>query len=82
MATAARWLKNCSNKQTNKQILSINNHNFYNYVHMIHSDELEINDTTQSNISASYLDILFNIDSNGRLTTALCDKLFAFLLVK
>jgi hypothetical protein len=51
-------------------VLSINNHNFHNYVHLIYHDELEIKDTTESDKSASYLDILFNIDSNGRLTTS------------
>jgi hypothetical protein len=53
---------------------TINNHNFHNYVHLIYPDQLEINDTTESNKSSSYLDILLNIDSNGRLTTSLYDK--------
>jgi hypothetical protein len=51
-------------------VLSINNHNFHNYVHLIYPDELEIKDTTESDKSASYLDILMNIDFNGRLTTS------------
>ena len=55
-------------------VLSINNHNFHNYVHLIYPDELDIKDTTESDKSASYLDILLNIDSNGRLTTSLYDK--------
>jgi hypothetical protein len=55
-------------------VLSINNHNFHNYVHLIYSDELEIKNTTDSDNSASYLDILLNIDSNGRLTTSRYDK--------
>ena len=55
-------------------VLSINNHNFRNYVHLIYPDELDIKTTTESDISASYLDILLNIDSNGRLTTTLYDK--------
>jgi hypothetical protein len=55
-------------------VSSINNHNFHNYVHLIYPDELEIMDTTESDKSASYLDILLNIDSNGRLTTSLNDK--------
>jgi hypothetical protein len=38
-------------------VLSINNHNFHNYVHLIYPDELEIKDTTESGKSASYLDI-------------------------
>jgi hypothetical protein len=41
-------------------VLSISNTDFYN------PDELEIKDITESDISASYLDILLNIDSNGR----------------
>jgi hypothetical protein len=44
------------------------------YVHLINLDELEIKDTIESDKSASYLDILFNIDSNGRLTSLLYDK--------
>jgi hypothetical protein len=55
-------------------VFSINNHNFHNYVNMIYLDELEIKDTTEFDKSASYLDILLNIDSNGRLTTSLYDK--------
>jgi hypothetical protein len=35
-------------------------------------------DTTESDISASYLDIFLNIDSNGRLTTTLYDKVDDF----
>jgi hypothetical protein len=31
-------------------------------------------DTTESDKSASYLDILLNIDSNGKLTTSIYDK--------
>jgi hypothetical protein len=46
----------------------------HNYVHLIYPDELEIKDTTEYDRSASYLDILLNIDSNGRLTTTLYDK--------
>ena len=55
-------------------VLSINNHNFHKYVHLIYPGELDIKDTTESDRSASYLDILLNIDSNGRLTTTLYDK--------
>jgi hypothetical protein len=35
---------------------------------------MNLKDTTESDKSASYLDILLNIDSNGRLTTTLYDK--------
>jgi hypothetical protein len=57
-------------------ILSINNHDFHNYVHLIYPDELEVKDTTEYDLSASYLDILRNIDPNGRLitTVTLYDK--------
>jgi hypothetical protein len=42
-------------------VLSINNHDFHNYVHLIYPDKLEIKDTTESDKSASYLDMLLNI---------------------
>jgi hypothetical protein len=54
--------------------LSINNHIFHNYVHLIYPDELEMKNTKESDKSASYLDILLNIDSNGRLIISLYDK--------
>jgi hypothetical protein len=67
-----------NNKKTSRvlqpYILSINNHYFLNYVHLIYPDELEIKDTTESDKSASYLDILLIIDSSGRLATSLYDK--------
>jgi hypothetical protein len=62
----------------NDDVLFINNHNFHNYVHLIYPDELEIKDTTESDNSASYLDILLNIYSNDRLTTSLYDKCIDF----
>jgi hypothetical protein len=45
-----------------------------NYVHLIYPDELEIKDTTESDISSSYRDISISIDSNDRLITTLYDK--------
>ena len=56
-------------------VLSINNPKFKNYLCQMFPIELEINDTTESNTSASYLDLL---RSNGRdiqLRTAIDDKL-------
>jgi hypothetical protein len=47
---------------------SICNYYFHNYVHLIYPDELETKGTTESDKSVSYLDILLNIDFNGRLT--------------
>jgi hypothetical protein len=79
--------KKQTNKQTKKlamsfnhtfryidDVLSTNNHYFHSYVHLIYLDELKIKDATESDKSSSYLDILLNIDSNGRLTTSLYDK--------
>jgi hypothetical protein len=43
-------------------------------------DELEIKDTTESDKSASNLDILLNIDSNGRLTTTLHENMMIVTL--
>jgi hypothetical protein len=45
--------------------------------------ELEIKDITESSSSASYLDVLLNIDAGGKLTTQLYDKLddFNFAIV-
>jgi hypothetical protein len=65
-------------------VLSINNHNFHTYVHLIYLVEIEIKDTTESDKPASYQDNLLNIDSNGRLTTTLYDKRddFDFAIVK
>ena len=48
---------------------------------MIYPDELEIKDTTESDRCASYLDILLNIDSIGRLTTTFYDKRDDFAIV-
>jgi hypothetical protein len=55
-------------------VLCINNYDFHTYVYLIYPDELEIKDTIESDNSASYLDILLNIDYNDRLTTSLYDK--------
>jgi hypothetical protein len=37
--------------------LSIKIHNFHNHVHLIYPNETEIKNTTESGLSASYLDI-------------------------
>ena len=52
-------------------------------IQYIPTNELEIKDTTESSMSASYLDILLNIDINGKLTTQLYDKRddFSFSIV-
>jgi hypothetical protein len=57
-------------------VLLINSHNFHidNFVHLIYAYEFEIKNTTAYDKAASYLDILLDINSNGRLTTTLFDK--------
>ena len=42
-------------------VLSINNQDVENYLGQMYPAELEIKDTTESNISASYLDLLLSI---------------------
>ena len=55
-------------------VLSINNSDFENYLGQIYPAELEIKDTTGSNTSASYLDLLLSTESDGQLRTSLYDK--------
>ena len=52
-------------------VLSIKNPDFENDVGQMYPTELEIKDTTASNTSASYLDILLSIESDGQLRTYL-----------
>ena len=47
-------------------VLSINNSRFGDFVDRIYTTELEIRDTTDADRSASYLEIHFEIDSDGR----------------
>jgi hypothetical protein len=57
-------------------VLSLNNFRFSDFVDRIYPIELEIKDTTDTDTcrSASYLDLHFEIDSEGRLRTKLYDK--------
>ena len=55
-------------------VLSINNPYFENYLGQMYPPELEIKDTTESNTSASYLDLLLSIGRDGQLRTSLYDK--------
>ena len=54
--------------------LSINNPDFDNNLGQMHPAELEIKDTTKSNISASYFETLLSIGRDGKLRTSLYDK--------
>jgi hypothetical protein len=55
-------------------ILSLNNSRFGDFVDRIYSIELEIKDTTDTDRSASYIDLHLDICSEGRLRTKLYDK--------
>ena len=55
-------------------VLSINNSDFENYLGQMYPPELAIKDTTESNTSASYLDLLLSIGRDGQLHTSLYDK--------
>ena len=54
--------------------LSINNPDFENYLGQMYCAELEIKNTTESNTSASYFDLLLSIGRDSQLRTSLCDK--------
>ena len=55
-------------------VLSINNYRFCDFVDRIYPNEIERKDTTDTDRSASYLDLHLEIDSEGRLRTKLYDK--------
>ena len=55
-------------------VLSINNYRLGDFVDRIYLIELEIKDTTDTDRSASYLDLHLEIDSWGQLRTKLYDK--------
>ena len=65
-------------------VLSRNNSQFGDYLHLIHPNELDIEDAAATHTSASYLDIHLEIDNEGRLKTKLYDKGgdFTFPIVK
>ena len=58
----------------NIDVLSINSPEFENYLDQMYPVELEIKDTTESNTSASYLDLLLSIGRDGQLLTSIYDK--------
>jgi len=55
-------------------VLSLNNSRFGDFVDRIYPIELETKNTTDTDRSASYLDLHLEIDSDGRLRTKLYDK--------
>ncbi|KAK3109031.1 hypothetical protein FSP39_021508 [Pinctada imbricata] len=55
-------------------VLSINNPKFTDYLSSIYPSELEVKETSGTNNSASYLDIMLSYDSDGHMNTSLYDK--------
>ena len=55
-------------------VLSLNNSRFSDFVDRIYPIELEIKNTTDTDMSASNLDIHLEIDNEGQLRTKLYDK--------
>jgi hypothetical protein len=55
-------------------VLSLNNSTFDDFVDRIYPIVLEIKDTTDTDMSASYLHLHLEIDNEGRLRTKLYDK--------
>jgi hypothetical protein len=55
-------------------VFSLNNSRFCDFVDRIYPIDLEINDTTDTDSSASYLDLHLEIDNEGRLRTKPYDK--------
>ncbi|KAK3087493.1 hypothetical protein FSP39_006613 [Pinctada imbricata] len=55
-------------------VLSINNPKFTDYLSSIYPSELEVKETTETNNSASYLDIMLSYDTDGHMKTSLYDK--------
>ena len=55
-------------------VLSLNHPKFGDYLNDIYPPELEIKDTTDTSMSASYLDLYLEIDNSGQLKSKLYDK--------
>ena len=55
-------------------VLSINNPDFENYLGQMYPPQLEIKDTTESNTSASCLDLLLSVGKDGQLHIYLYDN--------
>ncbi|KAK3097484.1 hypothetical protein FSP39_010037 [Pinctada imbricata] len=55
-------------------VLSINNPKFADYLSSIYPSELEVKETTETNNSASYLNIMLSYDTDGQMNTSLYDK--------
>ena len=71
------FTERCMNTPKMLNLWSINNPEFENYkmyLGQMYPVELEIKDTTESNTSSSYLDLLLSIGKDGQLPTSIYDK--------
>ena len=50
------------------------NQNFGNWIPLICPKELDIKEISETTSPVSLLDIYLNVDTNGQLSTRLCDK--------
>ena len=55
-------------------VLSLNNSRFGDFIDRIYTNELETKDSTDTDRSASYLDLHIEIDSEGRFKTNLYEE--------
>ncbi|KAK3107191.1 hypothetical protein FSP39_009033 [Pinctada imbricata] len=73
-AVSVKLSKCTTNTRYIDDVLSINNSKFADYLSSIYPSELEVKETTETNNSASYLDIMLSYDTHGHLNTSLYDK--------
>jgi hypothetical protein len=55
-------------------VLSINNSRFAEFLPLIYPPELEVEETTDTASSASFLDLYLEFDDSGQLSTKIYDK--------
>ena len=55
-------------------VLSINNSRFAEFLPLIYPPELEVKETTDTALSASFLDLYLEFDDSGQLSTKIYDK--------
>jgi hypothetical protein len=55
-------------------VLSINNSRFAEFLPLIYPPELEVKETTDTALSASFLDLYLEFDDSGQISTKIYDK--------
>ena len=61
-------------------VFSLNNHKFSDYVYDIYPVELEIKETTDDQYHSSFLDLLLEIDKDGRLRVKINGMILILIL--